>query len=224
MTDPPPSAPAHVESGGPSWVAHLGTAMLRKCSVSEMDNNAYLLTCRRTGTQVLIDAADDVTRLTELVREGSGRLGLVVTTHQHWDHHRALPGIVAEFAPQTAAGSADADGLPVPPDTLLEHGDRVAVGELVLDVIALRGHTPGSIALALHDGPGKAHLFTGDSLFPGGPGKTQGEADFTRLMDDLQERVFDAYPDDTVVHPGHGDSTTLGAERPHLQEWRDRGW
>lgn len=224
MTERTPSAPAHVDPGGPSWLINLGTAMLRKCSVSEMDNNAYLITCRRTGAQLLIDAADDTERLTALVREGSGQLDLVVTTHQHWDHHRALAGVVEEFGPQTAAGSADADALPVPPDTRLEHGDRLAVGEVVLDVIALRGHTPGSVALVLHDGPGRAHLFSGDSLFPGGPGKTTSPAEFTSLMDDLEARVFDAYPDDTVVHPGHGDGTTLGAERPHLAEWRDRGW
>lgn len=216
--------PAHVEPGGGSWLAHLGNAMLRKCSVSEMDNNAYLLTCRRSGAQVLIDAADDVDRLVALVAEGSGQLDLVITTHQHWDHHRALAGVVDHFSVRTAAGAEDADALPVPPTTRLRHGDRLAVGELLLDVIALRGHTPGSVALALTDGAGRAHLFTGDSLFPGGPGKTQDAADFESLMKDLEERVFTVYPDSTVVHPGHGDSTTLGAERPHVSEWRERGW
>ncbi|MCK0113803.1 MBL fold metallo-hydrolase [Ornithinimicrobium sp. F0845] len=216
--------PAHVEPGGTSWVGHLGTAMLRKSSVSEMDNNAYLLTCRRTGAQALIDAADDVDRLRALVAEGSGQLDLVVTTHQHWDHHRALAGIVAHFEVSTAAGDADADALPVTPDRRLQHGDQLTVGDLRLDVIALRGHTAGSVALALADGAGRVHLFTGDSLFPGGPGKTPDANAFTSLMDDLEGRVFDVYPDSTVVHPGHGDSTTLGAERPHLAEWRDRGW
>lgn len=216
--------PAHVEPGGPSWLAHLGTAMLRKCSVSAMDNNAYLLTCRRTGAQALVDAADDPDRLRALVAEGSGQLDLVVTTHQHWDHHRALAEVVEHFGAPSAAGEEDAAALPVRPDTLLRHGDHLTVGNLRLDVIGLRGHTPGSVALALRDGAGRVHLFTGDSLFPGGPGKTQDEAAFTSLMDDLEQRVFDVYPDTTVVHPGHGDSTTLGAERPHLAEWRARGW
>ncbi len=151
-------------------------------------------------------------------------LAAVVTTHQHWDHHRALAAVVEHFGVPTAAGAEDAEALPVPPTTLLRHGDQLAVGELRLDVIALRGHTPGSVALALRDGAGGAHLFTGDSLFPGGPGKTQDEAAFTSLMDDLETRVFGVYPDNTVVHPGHGDSTTLGAERPHLADWRARGW
>ncbi|WP_109471449.1 MBL fold metallo-hydrolase [Ornithinimicrobium cavernae] len=215
---------AHVEPGGPSWLDNLGHALVRKTSVSEMNNNAYLVTCRRTGEQLLVDAAAESDRLRELVAAGSGRLDLIVTTHQHWDHHRALADLVDDFAPRTAAGAPDAAGLPVPPDVELAHGDRITVGELVLDVIALRGHTPGSVALALTDGSGRAHLFTGDSLFPGGPGKTQDAAAFSSLMDDLEERVFGVYPDDTVVHPGHGDSTTLGEERPHLAEWRDRGW
>lgn len=215
---------AHVDPGGPSWVENLGTAMVRKASVSEMDNNAYLMTCRRSGQQLLVDAAAEPRRLRDLVAEGSGRLDAVVTTHQHWDHHRALAAIVEEFFPRTYAGAADAAALPVPPDVALAHGDRISVGELVLDVIALRGHTPGSVALALTDGAGRAHLFTGDSLFPGGPGRTVDAEAFSSLMADLEERVFGVYPDATIVHPGHGDSTTLGAERPHLPDWRARGW
>lgn len=223
MADTSPD-PAHVAPDGPFWTVDLGDAQVRKASVSEMDNNCYLVTCRRTGDQLLVDAAAEAERLRELVAAGSGRLTAVVTTHRHWDHHRALPDIVQTYSPRTAAGAADAAGLPVAPDVELAHGDHLSVGELVLDVVALRGHTPGSVALALTDGAGRAHLFTGDSLFPGGPGKTPDANAFTSLMDDLEARVFDVYPDDTVVHPGHGDSTTLGAERPHLSEWRTRGW
>lgn len=216
--------PCHVEPGGPSYVANLGNAVLRKRSVSDQDNNAYLITCRSTGEQLLVDAADRPDSVLDLVSSGSGQLQLVVTTHQHWDHHRALPQLVDVHGPVTAAGSEDADALPVAPDRRLRHGETVTVGELTLDVIGLRGHTPGSIALALRDGAGSHHLFTGDSLFPGGPGKTGGAEDFRSLLGDLTERVFDVYPDGTMVHPGHGDSTTLGTERPHLAEWRDRGW
>lgn len=223
MTDTSPQS-AHVEPGGPFWLADLGTALVRKASVSEMDNNCYLVTCRRTGEQLLIDAAAEVDRLRELVSAGSGHLTSVVTTHQHWDHHRALAAIVETYSPRTAAGAPDADALPIRPDLELSHGDRLGVGDLVLDVIALRGHTPGSVALALPDEAGRVHLFTGDSLFPGGPGKTPDAEAFTSLMDDLEARVFDVYPDDTTVHPGHGDSTILGVERPHLTEWRARGW
>lgn len=223
MADTTPDA-AHVEPGGPIWLDNLGHALVRKASVSEMNNNCYLITCRRTGDQLLVDAAAEPERLGEVVSSGSGRLTAVVTTHQHWDHHRALEAVVAAHSPRTFAGAPDAAALPVPPDVELTQGDRISVGELVLDVIALRGHTPGSVALALTDGAGRAHLFTGDSLFPGGPGKTPDAEAFASLMDDLEARVFDVYPDNTVVHPGHGDSTTLGVERPHLSEWRDRGW
>jgi glyoxylase-like metal-dependent hydrolase (beta-lactamase superfamily II) len=111
-------------------------------------------------------------------------------------------------------------------DVPLADGDTVRVGDLVLDTIGLRGHTPGSVALALSAAGDVARtvLLTGDSLFPGGPGKTASPADFHRLMDDLEERVFGVFADDALVLPGHGDNTSLGAERPHLQQWRARGW
>jgi len=213
-----------VTPGGPSAVRTLDGLTIRKASVSEMDNNVYLLTCAATGAQALLDAADDAPRILALLREGTGRLDLVVTTHQHWDHHRALAEVLAATSATSATGAADADALPVPPDRRLEHGDTVTFGNVTLDVIHLRGHTPGSIALAWTEPSGTTHLFTGDSLFPGGPGRTGSPADFASLMDDLERKLFDAYPDDTVVHPGHGDDTTLGTERPALAQWRARGW
>ncbi len=208
----------------------LGRARLDRIAVSAMDNNVYLLTAP-SGEQLLVDAADDPDAILTMLADG-GPLRTVVTTHGHWDHHRALPTVVAATHARTAAGAADAPDLPVPVDTLLAHGDRHAVdaaGELVLEVIGLRGHTPGSVALAVTEDdtaehPGQVHLLTGDSLFPGGVGKTHGAADFTRLLDDVEERLFAVYPDDTVVWPGHGRPTTLGAERPKLPEWRERGW
>ncbi len=202
----------------------LGGVTLRKTSVSSMDNNCYLLTCNRSGEQLLVDAADDSDRLGALIDEGSGALHTVVTTHQHWDHHRALADVALRHRPRTAAGTDDADALPVPTEVRLSHGNILHVGSIRLDVVGLRGHTPGSVALALTAGQGTTHLLTGDSLFPGGPGKTPSAADFVQLMADLESRVFAVYGDDTVVHPGHGDGTTLGAERPQLAQWRERGW
>jgi len=214
-----------VEAGGGAATRELTDATLRKLAVSEMANNVYLLTCRRTGAQLMVDAAADPQACLALVREGGGRLDLVVTTHAHWDHHRALADVVAATGAATAAGADDADGLPVPPDRLLHQGDRIEVGDLVLEVLHLRGHTPGSVALAWAEPGGRTHLFTGDSLFPGGVGNTKNPGQsFASLIDDVTTRVFDVYPDDTWVYPGHGGDTTLGAERPHLQEWRDRGW
>jgi len=124
------------------------------------------------------------------------------------------------------AHPADAADLPVPVTRLVEHGDTVPVGDQVLEVVHLRGHTPGSIALVWH-GPEEAgtHVFTGDSLFPGGVGNTQQDAArFTSLIDDVETRLFGELPDDTWIYPGHGKDTTIGAERPHLAEWRARGW
>lgn len=231
---------------------------LRSVSVGPMDNNAYLLTCRTTGAQVLVDAAADSDRLLALVREGSGsaRLDMIVTTHSHHDHVGALEDMVGVTGATTAAGAEDAEAIAVPTRHRLHHGERLVVGQVELEVVALRGHTPGSVALVLvepeADGaprasvvpdarsvpedalrggagpdavPGRFHLFTGDSLFPGGVGNTQHDpVRFDQLFDDVVERLFDRFGDDTVVHPGHGSPTTLGAERPHLDAWRSRGW
>jgi glyoxylase-like metal-dependent hydrolase (beta-lactamase superfamily II) len=213
-----------VSPGGPSDQRDLPLLTIRKASVSTMSNNVYLLTCARTGAQLLIDAADDPARIMALLDEGNGHLDVIVTTHQHWDHHRALEQVAASTKAMTAAGEADAEALPVIPDRRLVHGDTLTFGDISLDVIHLRGHTPGSVALAYHDPQRHAHIWTGDSLFPGGPGRTTNPKDFNQLMDDLESRVFGRFPDETWFYPGHGDDSTLGAERPHLPEWRERGW
>ncbi|AKU16797.1 MBL fold metallo-hydrolase [Luteipulveratus mongoliensis] len=216
----------HVTPGGPTAVRELEHAVIRKASVSEMDNNVYLITCRATGAQLLVDAADDAERVRALVAEGSGSLDAIVTTHQHWDHVRALSDVAAQPGATTYAGAADADALPVPPDVRIANGDRITVGDLVFTVIHLRGHTPGGVALAYDDPSGHVHLFTGDSLFPSGVGGTNRHdyQSFPQLIDDVEERVFGCYDDATWFYPGHGDDSTLGAERPHLAEWRARGW
>jgi len=214
-----------VSAGGGSDQRNLPRLTIRKASVGEMANNIYLLTCAHTGAQLLIDAADDPARILSLLEEGSGRLDTIVTTHQHWDHHRALIRVLEATNAATAAGADDADALPVIPDRRLRHGDRLTFGEITLEVIHLRGHTPGSVALVYNDPGGHAHIWTGDSLFPGGVGNTQKDPDrFASLLDDVQTRIFDVYDDDTWIYPGHGADTTLGAERPHLREWRERGW
>ena len=214
-----------VTPGGPSDVRELAALTIRKCSVGSMDNNAYLLTSTATGAQLLIDAAADAPRLAALLSEGNGSLDLVVTTHQHHDHVQALAEVVATTGARTAAGAEDADALPVPVDDRLAQGDRVRFGDITLDVLHLRGHTPGSVALAYADPDGHTHLFTGDSLFPGGLGNTKSPGqDFDALIADVSDRVFDVYDDETWVYPGHGGDTTLGAERPHLDDWRARGW
>jgi glyoxylase-like metal-dependent hydrolase (beta-lactamase superfamily II) len=215
----------HVEPGTAAKRTLPGVSIV-KASVGPMDNNAYLVTCSATGETLLIDAANDADVLAELVREHAPKVSLIVTSHQHFDHWQALEALAQATGAPTAAHEIDAEPLPVKPDRLLAGGDTVQIGELTFDVIHLRGHTPGSIALALN-GPAAGdvtQLFTGDCLFPGGVGKTWQPGDFTQLLEDVTTRVFDVYGDSTVVYPGHGDDTTLGAERPNLEGWRERGW
>nr|WP_246466903.1 MBL fold metallo-hydrolase [Allocatelliglobosispora scoriae] len=190
--------------------------------VGDFGNDAYLLRCRHTGEQLLIDAAADAKALTSLI--GDGGLASVVTTHGHADHWKALAEIVASTGATAYAHPADAGSLPVPTQPLVD-GDTVTVGSSSLEVIHLVGHTPGSIALLYRDPEGPPQIFTGDSLFPGGVGNTRGNAaNFTSLLNDVIGKIFDRLPDSTIVHPGHGLPTTLGAERPSLPEWRERGW
>jgi len=201
-------------------------ATIVKMSVGPMDNNTYVVTCSRSGDSVLIDAANDAELLVELVREHAPKLTLIVTSHQHMDHWQALEALAEATGVPTAAHELDSEPLPVTPQRYLADGDTITVGDLVFDVIHLQGHTPGSVALALRPTEERSatHLFTGDCLFPGGVGKTWEPGAFEQLLGDVNGKVFDRYGDDTVVYPGHGDDTTLGAERPHLAEWRERGW
>ncbi len=148
----------------------------------------------------------------------------VITTHSHPDHWQALAPSWRLTAPRRWRVAVDAEEIPVPTTNPVTDGARVRVGSCELEVIGLVGHTPGSIALAYDDPDGIVHLFTGDSLFPGGPGRTSNPEDFTSLMDDLEAKIFGRFDDDTWIYPGHGNDSTLGTERPALPEWRARGW
>jgi glyoxylase-like metal-dependent hydrolase (beta-lactamase superfamily II) len=212
-----------VRPGGPADVRELAELIITKMSVGEFDNNAYLLRCRRTDEQLLIDAAAEPARLLQLV--GEDGLVTVVTTHLHGDHWGGLAEVVAATGAKTVAGTEDAEGIPVDTDVTVDDGDTVKVGDCSLQVIHLVGHTPGSIALLYDDPAGTPHLFTGDSLFPGGVGNTWGDAAaFKSLLHDVRTKLFDRLPDETWFYPGHGNDSTLGAERPHLAEWEARGW
>jgi glyoxylase-like metal-dependent hydrolase (beta-lactamase superfamily II) len=212
-----------VRVGGPADVRELPGVRISKLAVGPMDNNAYFVRCTRTADTALIDAAAEPDRL--LDARGDGLLVSVITTHRHPDHWQGLQSVVGVTGPAVIAHPLDAEGLPIPVTEPVEDGDAIEVGEVRLTVIHLRGHTPGSIALLYDADPSAPHLFTGDSLFPGGPGNTRhNAADFTSLMNDLEEKVFGRLPHATWVYPGHGKDTTLGAERPHLAEWRARGW
>ena len=230
MTDEtgPDDYTGDVSPGGDPQRRTAGNLEITKLAVDpQMSNNCYLLRCLDTGDQVLVDAADDASRLLELV--GDGGLAAVVTTHQHWDHHRALAEVVQATGATVIAGEPDADAITeqtgVAVDQRVGEGDRIPVGTCSLAVIPVAGHTPGSICLLYDDPAGSPHLFTGDSLFPGGVGATRGDAAaFEQLITDVEERIFQRLPDETWFYPGHGNDSVLGNERPHLGEWRARGW
>lgn len=212
-----------VKVGGPADVHELADLMISKVAVGPMNNNAYLLRCRATGEQLMVDAANEPDTLLRLI--GDDGIASVVTTHRHEDHWRALDAVVRATGARTYAGRYDAEGIPVPTEVPLEDGGTVRVGRAELTARHLVGHTPGSIALVYDDPHGHPHLFTGDCLFPGGVGNTWGDAEqFESLLNGVEAKLFGRLPDETWVYPGHGADTTLGAERPHVQEWRERGW
>jgi glyoxylase-like metal-dependent hydrolase (beta-lactamase superfamily II) len=210
-----------VRVGGAPDTREIDGLTVTKIAVGPMDNNAYLLRDAGTGQAILVDAANEAGRLIELI--GDTPVGSIVTTHQHADHWQALAEVQKHTGAEVVAHPADADGLPIAVSRLVRDGEVLTFGDAEVSFIHLRGHTPGSIAV-LYNAGGEPHLFTGDSLFPGGVGKTNSPEDFTSLLDDVTERLFDRLPDPTWVYPGHGSDTTLGTERPHLGEWRQRGW
>ncbi|MGJ9372051.1 MBL fold metallo-hydrolase [Nesterenkonia sp. CF4.4] len=225
-----------------SLLYDLPAITLRRISVSEMNNNVYLLTAKKSGVQVLIDAADDAGAIRGLLASAAQdtpcplELSAVLTTHSHWDHIRALEELLSggtaaaagSARPEAAAGAEDAPVIEaeknVTIDRRLGHGESLTYDGIDLAVVHLRGHTPGSVAFVYRVEDGPTHIFTGDSLFPGGVGKTWAAEDFISLIDDVEARLFEVYEDDTIIHPGHGDPTTLGAERAQLPTWRERGW
>ena len=217
-----------------SLIYDLPAVTVRRIAVSEMSNNVYLLTAKKSGVQVLIDAADEASTIREMIAAAAEDtpctpgVRAILTTHQHWDHTRALPELAGSTGAELAAGRDDAESIAsekaLTIDRRLVHGETVQYDGIGLDVIHLRGHTPGSVAFAYPVEDGPAHIFTGDSLFPGGVGKTWNSEDFASLIDDVEARLFAQFDDDTIIHPGHGAPTTLGAERPQLAQWRERGW
>ncbi len=213
----------NVSLGGPADVRALTHLTISKIEVGPHSNNAYLLRCNTTGAQALIAAANDAAVLLDLA--GQDGLAAVITTHGHVDHWYALADVVSATGARTVAHDQDAGYLPVPTDERVSHGDTISFGEIVLTAIHLVGHTYGSIALVYDDPTGPPHLFTGDSLFPGGVGRTWDEpARFASLYSDVVEKIFNSLPDETWVYPGHGRDTTLGAERPDLADWWARQW
>lgn len=204
----------------PSDTLHLADSgfEIHKVVVGPVDNNVFVLRCTETGDALLIDAANEHEMLLELARSLGVRR--IVETHGHWDHIGAVTEL-RDAGYSVGVTSQDADMLPSY-DEVLDDDDVIEVGRLRLRTILTPGHTPGSMCFALE---GRPILFSGDTLFPGGPGATQYEGgDFPTIIRSIEDRLFAPYAGDTLVLPGHGDDTTIGAESPQLQTWIDRGW
>jgi glyoxylase-like metal-dependent hydrolase (beta-lactamase superfamily II) len=192
---------------------------IHKLVVGPYDNNVFVLRCRQTGDAVLLDAANEHEKLLELAQSLGVRR--VLETHGHWDHIQAVPAM-REAGYEVAVTALDAPRLKdVGYDVFLDDKEVVEVGRVRLDAIHTPGHTEGSICFKVAGSP---ILFSGDTLFPGGPGNATFEGgDFATIIQSIDTKLF-TLPPDTIVLPGHGDDTTVGTERPHLQEWIDRGW
>jgi glyoxylase-like metal-dependent hydrolase (beta-lactamase superfamily II) len=186
--------------------------------VGPYENNVFVLRCRETGEAVLLDAANEHEQLLELCQ----RLGVrrVLETHGHWDHIQAIPAM-REAGYEVAVTQKDAPMLgEMGYDAFIDDAEIIEVGKLRLHAIHNPGHTPGSVSFKVEGAP---LLFTGDTLFPGGPGATHFEGgDFPTIIDSIDNKLF-TFPADTIILPGHGVDSTIGTERPHLQEWVDRG-
>lgn len=211
----------HVEPDGPWQDRTDGPLFVRKLSVEDFDNNVYVIACRTTNQALVVDVAARPERIRQAIAGFS--VTAAVQTHGHRDHVRAWAALQQDPGLAIWGHADDNELFPQPVDRALSDGDVIEVGDLRVEVIHIAAHTPGSL-LYLVEGDARPHLFTGDTLFPGGHGKTKTPEDHVKIMDGLETKVFDRLPDSTWVYPGHGDDTTLGRERPNLAQWRERGW
>ncbi len=200
-----------------SWVFEDNDVRIVKLSVGPYDNNAFVVSCRATQEAVIIDAANEAVRILTAC-EGT-QPHSILTTHGHFDHLQAVDQVKEKLSIPFLMHPADVDIAQRPPDRPLRHKEEIAVGKLNLHVLHTPGHTPGSVCFVL-----EPHLFSGDTLFPGGPGNTEWEySSFGQIMDSIEQRLF-PMTDATLVYPGHGADTTIGRERPAAPGWRERGW
>ena len=194
-----------------------GDFKLKKREVGTMGNNCYVLIDPDTQEALVIDAAWEPDKILDEVK--GLKVQRILTTHGHHDHHDALDPVRQQLGVPGGIGTADASLLKTPPDFTVEDGETFRFGKFEVKAIHTPGHTPGSTCFLIGN-----HLFTGDTLFPGGPGNTRKDpVRFAEIIQSIRTRLF-SLPEDTVVYPGHGVDTTIGTEKPHLQEWIDRGW
>ena len=213
--------PAHVERGGPPYRYPGGPLQVTKVHVGPWENNAYLLRDPDSDQVLLVDAADEAERLLALL--GGARLVGVVSTHRHADHLQALAAVLRAHDVWNGAHPADADAIAeqvgITPDRVLQHGDTLRVGAHTVTVLHTPGHTEGSICFRLPAG----QVLTGDALFPGGVGRTDGAEAFAQAIASAERHLL-SLPGETRLSPGHGDDAQVRRELPQLDEWKARGW
>ena len=189
--------------------------IIRKIRVGDMENNTYLLEDPSSHDAILVDGCFDAPRILSAI-EGA-KVVVIVQTHAHFDHVQALAEL--KEALRVPVYAHPGEEYPVKIDRDLKDGETIGFGRKEARVIHTPGHTPGGICLLV----GK-HLISGDTLFPGGPGNTFGDAQaFGTIITSIKDKLM-SLPDETRVYPGHGDDTTIGEEKPHLGEWFERGW
>ncbi|HEX3629109.1 MAG TPA: MBL fold metallo-hydrolase [Candidatus Dormibacteraeota bacterium] len=190
---------------------------VRTFAVGPYDNNVYILSDDKTSEALLIDAANEAPRI---LKELDGlRVSHILTTHGHQDHVQALKAVRDQTQARFSCHALDESMMPMAADHRVTDGERFRFGDNELVALHTPGHTPGSVCFLIED-----QLFSGDTLFPGGPGNTGNpNASFPTIIESIKTRLF-ALPDDVKVLPGHGKPTTIGRERPHLDEWIGRGW
>lgn len=200
-----------------TWVYRDDRIRIAKMNVGEYDNCAYVVACVATDRAVIVDAAAEADRI--LGACDGLAVEAILTTHGHWDHMQVLDEVKDTLGVAWLMHPADVEIAGRVPDEPLSHGREFVVGEIALHALHTPGHTPGSVSFVL-----EPVVFSGDTLFPGGPGATRWEySSFGQIMDSVEQHLF-TLPEPTLVYPGHGAETTIGAEKPHAAEWRSRGW
>ncbi len=195
-------------------VAKNGNIQIKKIELGPFGTNAYVLICRETKDSVLVDAPGEADKILERLEGTNPKY--ILMTHDHSDHVGVLLKLKSVLNIKVAAHAADTTNLPVPPDILLNDGDVVSFGNIRLKVLHTPGHTPGSLCFFT-----SKYLISGDTIFPGGPGKTWSAADFRQIIDSITNKIIQL-PDDILVYPGHGDSTVLGKEKKAFEVFSSR--
>ena len=179
--------------------------IIHKYECGNFGNNAYLVVCPQTNESIIIDTPGEPQAVIDAAKPTDVKA--IIITHNHWDHLVGFEDVTSAIDAPVAIGEADAHALPTPPARLLRDGDEITAGTVTLRAIATPGHTPGSTCYTVGN-----VLFSGDTLFPGGPGKSGSPELFRQLIDSITTKLF-TLGDDLAVYPGHGGDGDLKSSK-----------